>query len=75
MSFFKGIRGKAVVPDKKEKTVKKPLKSVKMTKVSSSTEDRDTHYDDEKKKGEVSLCIDFHFKRSTYFQFIYFVLI
>lgn len=57
MSFFKGIRGKAVVPDKKEKTVKKPLKSVKMTKVSSVTEDRDTHYDDEKKKGEVSYIL------------------
>ena len=54
MSFFKGIRGKAAIPDKKEKTVKKPLKPVKMTKVTNNSDERDTHYDDEKKKGEVS---------------------
>jgi hypothetical protein len=57
MSFFKGIRGKQAPEVKKEKTSKKPLKSVKMAKMKKSADERSTHYDDERKKGEVRLCI------------------
>ena len=53
MSFFKGIRGKQAPEVKKDKPAKKSIKSVKMAKMKKGVEDRSTHYDDERKKGEV----------------------
>lgn len=61
MSFLKGIRG-AMTPaaakkDKdKEKAPKKPLKSMRMNnKTKKIVEEK--YHDDEKKKGEVEICI------------------
>jgi hypothetical protein len=59
MSFLKGIRGamNPVGTAKKDKSSTKPLKSMRMNNKSKKIVEEKYH-DDEKKKGEVSLCVD-----------------
>lgn len=59
MSFLKGIRGAMtpVATAKKDKSSKKHLKSTRMNNKSKKIVEEKYH-DDEKKKGEVSLCVD-----------------
>ena len=59
MSFLKGIRGamNPVATAKKDKSQKKPLKSLRMNNKSKKIAEEKYH-DDEKKKGEVRKSVD-----------------